>query len=308
MNAAKVTLTATVLAAAFGLALGLSAAPAQAGVDCEDPKFFEHKQCGDTGGDGAGGGLSGKASTIVWTITAGTSLVDDDFDGTLDGFDSSYFHGDGGVRTRVGGQTQPHGPGIGINLRGTGQEPRTIRVNVNCGNPNLGGIIIGGVGGCNILAGLGVFGVQRAHMTLNARPYDVNCPDPEGGECLDVFTMGDGTAGTVGFAQMGFQIFADEGIRLDIASDIGGGDAPDPGRCLSIMTQAERTAFLNASCSTAADCNVTVTAMGVDSDGRNNSWDIVAANDTGLICRLFGEVLLIGVATGVSFTIEADPE
>ncbi len=297
MNAAKVTLTATVLAAALGLALGLRAAPAQAGVDCDDPKFFEHKQCGDIGGDGAGGGLSGKGSRIVWTIIAGTDLVPD-------GVGSVYFHGDGGVRTRVGGQTQPHGPGIGINLRGTGQEPRTIQVNDNCTNPDVdpgaGEIVIGGAAGCESLIGLGVFGVQRAHMTLNARPYDVNCP--EGGECLDVFTIEPG-----GSAQMGFQIFSDEGIRLDIASDIGGGDAPDPGRCLSIMTDEERDAFLAASCSTAADCNVTVTAVGVDSDNRNNSWDIVAANDTGLICSRgpLGS-FVIGVATGVTFIIEAD--
>ena len=95
-------------AAAFGLALGLGlgAVPAQA-HHCKGNHDFPG--CvPDGGGGGAGGGDSGKAATIVWTITGGpSSLVDDG----VTGFGESYFHKDGGVRTRVGGETQPHRPG-----------------------------------------------------------------------------------------------------------------------------------------------------------------------------------------------------
>jgi len=67
MNAAKVTLTATVLAAALGLALGLSAAPAEADGDSENCPHNKpsHPHCS---GDGGGGG-----GAIVYTaeLTAG---------------------------------------------------------------------------------------------------------------------------------------------------------------------------------------------------------------------------------------------
>ena len=52
MNAVKMTITAPDLAGAFSLALSFGAAPAQAGVDCGDPKFATHQQCGDPGGGG----------------------------------------------------------------------------------------------------------------------------------------------------------------------------------------------------------------------------------------------------------------
>ncbi len=72
----------TILAAAFGLALGLSAAPTQAGVDCGDPKFFEHKQCGGTGGgggggDGGGGGGGGGGRPLVLTDSGPVSASAD---------------------------------------------------------------------------------------------------------------------------------------------------------------------------------------------------------------------------------------
>ncbi len=51
MNAAKFTLTATVLAAAFGLTLGLMSAPAAA-HDCLRHGDPNHKHCDDVGGGG----------------------------------------------------------------------------------------------------------------------------------------------------------------------------------------------------------------------------------------------------------------
>ena len=72
MNAAKITLTATVVAAALGLALGLAAAPAQA--DCgEGTKHTgNHPHCtkGDTGGEPALLTLTG----VMLTETPGGAL------------------------------------------------------------------------------------------------------------------------------------------------------------------------------------------------------------------------------------------
>ena len=277
------------LAIAGGLALGLMVLPSDS-YGCNDG--VKHKEPTVPCGGGAGGGVSGKTTPIVWTITEGPfpSLVDDG--------GGSYSNNDGGVKTKVGGQTQPNAPGIYINLGGTGKDPREITVTLggcvdlfdNCALwfPDVDEI---------------VFNVQRAHMILAARPYEVDCPPPlVDDECPDVFTMEAG-----GSAQMAFQIFSHDSIYLEIASAIGGCCAPNPGRCLSALNEDDRALFLGTYCSTAANCNVEVTAMGTDSDGRNDSWDIVAAGDTGLICSL-GEGVVIGVATGVSFSIEAVAE
>ncbi len=290
MNAAKMTLTSPILAAAFGLALGLAATPAQA-HHCKGAHDFP--EC-TSGGGGAGGG-GGGGTTPIFADISGLDLVADEVD-------STYSDSERDIKAKAG-------LGIVINLRGTGNDPRTVLVNVNCTNPDVDPsadeIFIGGEFGCDFLDDLDrqTFGVQRANVTLAARPYAVNCP--EGGECLDVFSLLDEDS-----AQMGFTVFFGEGVRLDIASAIGGATAQNPGRCLSVMTPAERAAFLADSCDdNTDDCNVTVTAHDlVGDDGRNDSWGIVAANDTGLICNFFPDVFVIGVATEVTFEIQADVE
>ncbi len=302
MNAAKVILVSTVVAAVFGLALSFGATSAQA-HHCKGAHDFPG--C-TSGGGGAGGGGGGGTTPIGADIGSGSAL-DPDLVGTM------YSDSERDIKANAG-------PGIFINLRGTGNDPRTVQVNVTCTNPNLSGEIIGGTTGCadfmqDVVNGVRdpVFGVQRPDVSLTARPYAVNCP--EGGECLDAFTMGLGPLESI---QMGFAVGFHEGVRLDIASAVGGFTAKNPGRCLSVMTPAERSAFLDFYCgipdpSTGipedfADCNVTVTAHDTVIDGRNDSWNIVAANDTGLICNRFPDVFVIGVATGVTFEIQADVE
>ena len=170
MNRANITLTSTVVAAALGLALGLSAPPAEANHDCTPgTKFEDHPHC--TGGGASGGGESGKAQALVVTLdslgtpTSITSIVDDGL--------GDYFNKDGGVTTRVGGESQPNRPGLGMNLKGTGKNFRTVKVAVGCTNPLVGGIYIGGINGCtnfqtevNNLERDPVFGVQRAKVNL----------------------------------------------------------------------------------------------------------------------------------------------
>lgn len=76
---------------------------------------------------------------------------------------------------------------------------------------------------------------------------------------------------------------------------------------LSLLSDADRDDFLSAFCGNADDCNVTVTASDRDGDGRNDSWTTDADNDTALICDLTNDVV-IGVAEGVSFTMEAEAQ
>ena len=70
MNAAKVTLTSTILAAALGLALGLSAAPGNSYACHKDGAFHGNQTDCNNGGGGGGGGGGG---AIVYTaeLTAG---------------------------------------------------------------------------------------------------------------------------------------------------------------------------------------------------------------------------------------------
>ncbi len=67
MNAAKFTLTSTILAAALGLALGLAAAPSGSSACDTGTKHKTGAPCGGGGGGGGGGGA------IVYTaeLTAG---------------------------------------------------------------------------------------------------------------------------------------------------------------------------------------------------------------------------------------------
>ncbi len=120
MNAAKMTLVSTVVAAVFGLALSFGATSAQA-HHCKGKHAFP--EC-TSGGGGAGGGGGGGTTPIVADIVSGSALEPD-----LDGSTYSYTERD--VKANAG-------PGIFINLRGTGNEPREVTVHVTCGNPGDG--------------------------------------------------------------------------------------------------------------------------------------------------------------------------
>jgi len=88
------------------------------------------------------------------------------------------------------------------------------------------------------------------------------------------------------------------GLLIEIASDIGGANSVDAGRCLSRLRSGERIAFLAAECSNPSNCNVTVTATDVGGDG-NDAWRIDAFEVTALICQTgaIGDNLVIGQTT-----------
>ncbi len=77
MNAAKFTLTSTVLAAALGLALGLTAVPAQADCGLGTKHTGNHPHCtkGDTGGEPALLTLTGVMVTETFDEVAGVLNV-----------------------------------------------------------------------------------------------------------------------------------------------------------------------------------------------------------------------------------------
>ncbi len=77
MNAAKLTLTATVLAAAFGLALGLMSTPAQA--HCADRHINNPSHC-DGDGDGSANATTFKVDVEFDTMFADSNTIGSDID------------------------------------------------------------------------------------------------------------------------------------------------------------------------------------------------------------------------------------
>ena len=125
MNAAKMTLTSTVLAAALGLALGLMAAPA--GADCPHNDNPNHKHCG---GGGKPPKDSGPASPVIAFTTGHTfpiyeiKVMDADggnqtvvLHGGLARTDQPSWSPDGRFLAFFGFQSIvgcPEGPGVGL--------------------------------------------------------------------------------------------------------------------------------------------------------------------------------------------------
>jgi hypothetical protein len=120
-------------------------------------------------------------------------------------------------------------------------------------------------------------------------PYTVNCPDTPT-PCPSIFTMGESTK------FMSFKLSRGIGPTIEAASDIGGGSVIDPGNCLSLMTNAQRTAFIetNGCTDNPQGCNATVTAADIDGDGENDHWRIDADGIKALIC---GDTIVYGQTT-----------
>ena len=110
---------------------------------------------------------------------------------------------------------------------------------------------------------------------------------------------------------MSLQVSFNDGLHIDVDDAIGGATAFDPGHCLSLLTEAERDAYLLAecmdeagSCDASVDredlvgsckCNVTIEADDTDTDGNNDAWRIDTFGPvTALICQ---DSLVIGKTT-----------
>ena len=126
-------------------------------------------------------------------------------------------------------------------------------------------------------------------------PYSLNCPegtDP----CDDVFSMGASTR------LFSFKLLSGTAPIIESASDIGGATAVEAGRCLSLLPSSQRDHFVNNVCADPADCNVTVTADDLDSDGEADDWMVDGVAITALICdgdTVYGQTMLqIGFHAG----------
>ena len=101
---------------------------------------------------------------------------------------------------------------------------------------------------------------------------------------------------------------------FDIASDIGGGGAPNPGRCLSLLSDSERSDFLEG-CGTDYACDVTVEAFddgfsgGAEAnDGENDEWRVDAVNVKALLCILQSGYETVYGMTTMNFGVHAIKE
>ena len=134
---------------------------------------------------------------------------------------------------------------------------------------------------------------------VNVVPYVFNCPS--GDPCENVSTMGAESQ------LMALQLT--NGIIIEAASDLGGDDWWNPGRCLRKLTHEQRIAFLDNNCFDDADCNVNITAYDVDlPDGENDRWTIdgtrslPAGGIKALICTPGGRKIAVGVLGQVTLT------
>ena len=92
MNAAKMTLVSTVVAAALGLALGLMSAPAAQADPANEKGCHLHKTCSAGDGDTTPGNES---IPLVFTLANTVHLENDD--------GGNYVHKEGKVRALAGG-------------------------------------------------------------------------------------------------------------------------------------------------------------------------------------------------------------
>lgn len=279
MNAVKFTHTSTIVAAAFGLALGLMSAPAALANPADENGCHSHKSCSAGDGDTTPGNES---IPLVFTLTDTDNLMNDG--------DDLYVHKEGKVRALAGG---PSGrfPSLQLGLLGVGKDPRTLTVFAACTDIPF---IDPPLSNCEDVPD-GLLGVERGHVYLALRPYAVDCPDPDSdGFCPGIFTMGSGPE------HMSFMVRFDEGLTIEVASNMGGG-APNPGWCLSLLSDDDRHAYLEGACQAAdpidpEECNVTVTAEG-PAGGDNDSWLITGDAVRALICdppsgTIFGETFI----------------
>ena len=245
-------------------------------VDAADP------DCGGT--EDTEGGKHQHTSLIITFDDTAPKNVGSDGDGP-------YVDKEG---AEVSSSSGPSAPGLRLHLGERKRDDRQVHLEITC-------VPIAGLDdNCDQLRPLdsGGFGLSGffPNRTLSAivRPYEVNCPG--GGPCPDIYTQGSTTR------LMSYRLEFHNGLFVEIASAIGGSSEANPGRCLSLAPNP--TALAAVLCSSDGACNVEVTAFDGGSftgagagDGENDEWQVVANNDTALICdrhnnTVFGKATL----------------
>jgi hypothetical protein len=229
--------------------------------------------------DGSGRGKDLPLIAILDPNSAGRTLQHDDL-GPV------YVHGEMHVKALAG---DPRLRRIEVQTGGNGKNVRQVSVSVRCEEipPSFIDGFNVAVDRCDELGANGVFDFTGGYI-FSVIPYLVNCPNntpPDTSPCHDVFTMGAGDE--AGVQLMSFKLYSGVEPTIEAASDIGGSSIVDPGNCLSLLTEAQRTAFLLNNCTTdPADCNVSVAAEDIDADGENDDWMIDGVGIKALICSL----------------------
>ncbi len=252
--------------AIFVLVVGWAITPAQAhiadpGEDCPHTTNLDHKHCTPPGDPTPGGGAGGKDTSLIITFVDTGDLLSDD---------GSYID-----KVDVTASADGH---ITLGL-GKGNHDRQVQLNISCVGIDIDGDGNEDINKCDKLPPLdGGFVPVEGQVSVRVNPYKVNCPSDK---CHNVFRIGTGNS-----ELMSIQISFNEGLHIDVDSDIGGATAFDPGHCLSLLPATQRPIYLMNNCPDPDDCNVTVTAIDDDGDGKNTEWDIVADGVTALICQI----------------------
>lgn len=290
------------LAAVLTLVLVL-ASPAWAGSEkgnkkCNDGRDNDRDGLIDAADPDCGGGDDTEGGTQRSLVF----MLDDVFSDNVRSDGGSYSDSERQVKVTLGGQTAPNRPGFRVELKGAGKNPRQVTADFSCSGA------AGLPDNCDLLPF--TFPVTRSNASLGLTAYQLNCPEPLPltGECPDVYTMAQTTQG------MSFRVnFWSPHVFVEAASEIGGADSPNPGRCLSMLSNADRAAFVAAECGPESNCNVSVTAFdngdingAGDGDGENDEWHVVANNTVALMCDLQNHVVF-GMTT-LSFGAEAIKE
>ncbi len=252
--------------------------------------------CSEDGGSGGTGG--DQDLPLVITID----------DGPWDKFVSDgggdYIHGEGHVRAFASDR-------IKLFFPGGGKKRRKVTVTVTCeAIPASAEFGAAGIDNCGVLEdNFGIPFTFTVGYISSVVPYMVNCPTQIEGECPDVFTMGQSTQ------LMSFWLLSGIAPTIEAASEIGG-----PGACLSLLTTAQRNAFIANNChddlDDPANCNVTITALHSGPDGENDVWRIDTNLDEygnpigikALICSSGNQSLEAGVIGQTTLTFGFDAE
>ncbi len=272
------------------------------GYACHKGDDVQHgkKPCDDGGGDTTSGKKS-IALIMKFDDMRGDKVQSDDM--------MTPYVDKEGAGVSAGERSQPNpaaGIDLGLNARGRGG--RQLFLNITCDPIVLDGVrydCVQPVSGKIVFNGLFPdceAGDNFCSLVAAVRPYKASCPGEEPLlPCPDIFTMpGDGTTELMSY-RLGFGGGA---IFIEVASAIGGDGVLDPGRCLSLLTEDQRTDFFEDVClSDINNCNVEVTAFDRGNegpfpgnenpeagagDGENDAWQVVAdgANGvTALICN-----------------------
>lgn len=302
MNAAKMTLTSTILAAALGLALmfnfATGSAPAFAAPPPDECKGQNKKnpecQGDDTGREDTAPATSG------FDNAGGDAISSDCANGGDPNGNQCYVHGEDRVNSTLGGK-RPARYELLVHKSTHRRVGREITL-------DLSGCAIADGFGCDRLQEILGPNVALDNVTINGfvlvlRPYATNCPPgarPEGVNCgdLNVFTMAPGPT-----VPMGLWIyFGESQLQLDFASQIDPRSSIDPGRGLEVC-EAEDIEVGDLD-----DVMVTASEDGffVDTPDQNNSWEVEVAGGSALVYLTDQDQECVAKITDMSFLMRIE--